>query len=298
MSLAAEELREEMATLKQRLKDYLGRDWRHDLDPVWRTFFENLDPLKLDDVSEGEAPKEVYPARLKLGAEPRGAGYKGPPKHMTRAFDGIEPKSVRVVVLGQDPYPNRERATGRAFEDGTWAGDFTKLADSLQPIVRSALALAWNEPSLHGAEWDWNAVCARLQDDQAREAMSAFFDKLAGQGVLFVNAAWTRTRGSDEAVHRDLWRPVIDYLLRELAQEERPVVLMLLGDRAACRFCDADPVCRQTAIVRSAHSSSKPNAREQYPKRPNPLERVNDALRAMGDNSEIVWWPPNPSAPA
>lgn len=37
---------------------------------------------------------------------------------MFRAFHHIEPAQVRVFVLGQDPYPERARATGRAFEDG------------------------------------------------------------------------------------------------------------------------------------------------------------------------------------
>ena len=136
-------------------------------------------PLDFDpDDLEIEEEARVWPARKNV---PHPDALEG--AHLCRAFDGLTPADVRVVVLGQDPYPKIGQATGRAFEDGTWNNDFGHLAESLRPIVRSALALAWDEPALHGDAWNWNELCAgRLDDDAARAAMSGFFDSLAGPG--------------------------------------------------------------------------------------------------------------------
>src|SRR5690606_31903502 len=103
--------------LSHAMEDILA-GWRDDLDPDWRAVFattdlgfEAIDPsLTLD------AWEPVFPAR-------KGRVYPGAPKgaHIFRAFEGIRPADVRVVVLGQDPYPCAAFSTGRAFEAGNVA---------------------------------------------------------------------------------------------------------------------------------------------------------------------------------
>ena len=58
----------------------------------------------------------IFPAR-------KGKHYPGAPSgaHIFHAFDRLEPDRVRVVVLGQDPYPCGAFSTGRAFEAGNVA---------------------------------------------------------------------------------------------------------------------------------------------------------------------------------
>lgn len=76
---------------------------------VWRGTFEgtvlNFGSRSLGTAHDGVA-RPAYP--------PLRAGNDG--RHLFRAFNGINPDQVRVVVIGQDPYPERARATGRAFE--------------------------------------------------------------------------------------------------------------------------------------------------------------------------------------
>ena len=243
-------------TLQARMKRLLGADWPANLpqgmaddpDRCWRAFFSDC-PLDLDslpDALEPHPPPTILPVRR--DADPQGVQVSS---HLCKAFDRLVPEQVRVVVLGQDPYPKPpERATGRAFEDGTWNGDFAHLAESLQAIVRSALGLEWNQPELHGAAWDWNEFCAGpLNNPAERAAMSGFFDNLANQGVLFVNAAWTRTLKEAMGAHQDLWRPVTEHLIRQLANAARPVVFLLLGEKAQKTFHRAKPICVQTRIV-------------------------------------------------
>ena len=103
--------------LEEAMRDILA-GWREDLDPLWRSMvanaelgFESIDPELT--LSAGEP---VFPAR-------KGDYYPGAPKgaHVFRAFDDLAPDDVRVVVLGQDPYPCGAFSTGRAFEAGNVA---------------------------------------------------------------------------------------------------------------------------------------------------------------------------------
>lgn len=54
-----------------------------------------------------------------------------------RAFRSLQPSKVRVLILGQDPYPNEEHATGLAF--GVPAGT-TRLLPSLRNIFAKVKA--------------------------------------------------------------------------------------------------------------------------------------------------------------
>ena len=93
-------------------------DWQSDLPGPWREAigdtqlgFDACDPsLTL------EPWEPVFPVR-------RGKTFPGAPPgaHIFRAFDAIDPGDVRCVILGQDPYPAPDFATGRAFECGNVA---------------------------------------------------------------------------------------------------------------------------------------------------------------------------------
>ena len=41
-----------------------------------------------------------------------------PNSHIFRAFDNLPPGLVKAVLIGEDPYPHIEQATGRSFERG------------------------------------------------------------------------------------------------------------------------------------------------------------------------------------
>src|SRR5262245_18485720 len=92
----------------------LFNGWKQDLSAPWRTFFGDADvapalvPLGLPLVAPDHV---IFPARK--GAPPAGARADA---HFARAFDQVAPAKVRVVVIGQDPYPQVDRATGRSFE--------------------------------------------------------------------------------------------------------------------------------------------------------------------------------------
>ena len=71
----------------------------------------------------------------KIAAE--GREYTPDPSNVLR-FLSLDLFAVKVLILGQDPYPQKGRATGRAFEVGgltSWMNPFENA--SLRNIVRS-----------------------------------------------------------------------------------------------------------------------------------------------------------------
>ena len=145
--------------LRNALQTYL-EDWKSDLSAPWRKVFEGVDldfnNVRADlELHDGEF---IFPARRARpieGAPPRA--------HVFRAFDGIHPRDVRAVVIGQDPYPNFTWATGRAFEQGNlreWTSNARLVADSLARIVQVLVAARTNNPAYAAADSAWKQLVA------------------------------------------------------------------------------------------------------------------------------------------
>lgn len=288
--------RDTMVALSERLTAHLAREWREDLEPVWRDFFEGVEP-DLGELPGWDVP-DLFPDRLELGhVREAEEAVEGP--HMVRAFDGLTPDQVRVVILGQDPYPRRDRATGRAFEDGAWDGnDPATAADSLRRLLQSAAACARPDLGISEEEDDWTGIWDAVDiGDVAPPVMPRYFDDLAAQGVLCVNAAWTFT-GRARAhldVHLKVWRPVVQHLiLGMITREGGGPVFLQLGGKARKLF--------HAATWRRLRAEPEINARTVYCAHPtawtgqtyfnyeNPLTRVNQALAELGAE-EVRWWP-------
>jgi uracil DNA glycosylase len=288
-----------MPTLRAQLADYL-EGWKSDLDSEWRAFFGSVTPdlSAVDPALQSDPDLPVIPGR-------RGAPVLGAPAgaHVFRAFDGITPARVSVVVIGQDPYPRISRATGRAFEDGAlldWSGE---VAVSLQRIMQSALADRLKRPELARTPANWQNIRQELNSGTITlEPLARYFDRLQeSHGVLFINAGWTLTRfasgGSPEQrAHIAMWRPMMTRLLNGLA--ERPngsVVFMLLGGFAQRLFRDSGVEQRardRGAWARSVAAVPHPHPNTVGPSgylaRGNPLAGVNAALAAMS-SPEVRW---------
>ena len=283
-----------MVALRERMRDlYAG--WQADLPeepfgpdrqpvPGWRTLFEGCRPPDFEAIPwhlEIAENASVWPGRR---ANPHEDAPEG--AHICRAFEGMEPEGVRVVVLGQDPYPSISSATGRAFEDGTPDEEDRAIRRALCALGQSALDL---DP---GAEH--RAFCHGRVG--RAEAIRICFDRLADDGVLFANAAWTFTKKSTpneqqkdyQAAHRALWKPVTEHLFREIAMREQESVVFLLFGRDAKRiFADLDLPPRNTVrVVEHTHPTAPNNS---YFKEENPFEQVNQELRDLGQ-APITWW--------
>ena len=180
----------------------------------------------------------VLPAR-------KGKHYPGAPKaaHIFRAFDDLAPKDVKVVVLGQDPYPCGAFSTGRAFEAGNVA-EWRELEKMFSVSVRTYMLLIAAARSGDDTYARSVAEWPRLRDEIERgafsiEPASKIADRWVGQGVLLLNSALTLSRFSVDGDphqtrgHLPLWRPFIIAIARFLVSRGAPVVFVGFGQQAA-----------------------------------------------------------------
>jgi len=281
-------------SLRDHMRGVLN-DWREAIPEPWQQVFEGV---ALDFEAQAldiENDQVEYPAYPPLHGHQVGPG-------LFRPFRCISPEHVRVVVIAQDPYPERARATGRAFED--WSVGEQELADSLKRLLQSAIAC--KHPNIYADHNDagWNCVCDRVELHLCdREAMTRYFDDLAERfGILFVNAGWSFTpiageregnerrkmRKRIQNAHRALWKPVVQRLLSNIAARDQPTVFLLLGETAQGLLCGWDGVWRRSALVQNAHPAAP--GRYFHAGYINPLRRVNEVLVYLGEEM-VDWWP-------
>lgn len=130
-----------------------------------------------------------------------------PKKDVFRAFRATPLKDVRVVILGQDPYPDG-RATGLAF--GNEEEDI---------IMRRGMS-----PSLQKI-----ADCIeRTQYDGLNLGFDPTLEHWAGQGVLLLNSALTIRSGSIGS-HSMYWNRFIRNVLTYLSRYNPGCTYLLLG---------------------------------------------------------------------
>ena len=267
--------------VRQRLQD-----WRNEIPGPWvETFHQTL--ANFDAVDPGvPAPQHVFPGLR--GNNPNATHY------LLRAFDALAPADVRVIVIGQDPYPDQDRATGRAFEDGASADVAGTTSPSLRRIAQSAVSLCTNRADLAENAAGWNV----LLDEFELPRTSAMFDGLSAQGVLCINAAWTFS--GSERVHLDahlrIWRPVLRSIIRRLLADNGNRVVLALGAKSHKIFGATGP--NPAHFVQHCHPQARKNA---WFAQPNPFAEVNRILTEI-NQAPICWlpglackWPPHPN---
>lgn len=163
---------------------------------------------------------------------------------------------VRVVILGQDPYPNPEFACGLAF---SVRSGVTKLPGSLKNIFKVACPNQ-NLSDLSGDLTSW-----------------------AKQGVLLLNTALTFSPAQD---HYQMWKPFTDAIIKavnDYAISSGGVVFLLWGSHAKER---ASLISSPNEFLESSHPCQM-SARLGFLEC-NHFKIVNEMLVAR-DEAEINW---------
>ncbi|MDT0381180.1 uracil-DNA glycosylase [Streptomyces sp. DSM 42041] len=157
---------------------------------------------------------------------------------------------VRVLVVGQDPYPTPGHAVGLSF---SVAPEVRPLPGSLENIFREmGDDLGVPRPS-NGDLTPWTR-----------------------QGVLLLNRALT-TAPRRPAAHRGKgWEEVTEQAIRALAERGTPLVAVLWGRDAR----NLRPLLKGVPAVESAHPSPMSADRGFFGSRP--FSRVNDLLAQQG----------------
>jgi uracil-DNA glycosylase len=127
---------------------------------------------------------------------------------------------VKVIILGQDPYPQKNIATGRAFEVGNlnnWKSPYKN--PSLKNIVRS-IYYAYNQKILKYSEI--------FQSDFEILPPNQLFQSWEEQGVMLLNTSFTCLVNQSNS-HKTIWQKFTEQLLLYIAKFQREAVWLLWG---------------------------------------------------------------------
>jgi uracil-DNA glycosylase len=186
-----------------------------------------------------------------------GRSYLPAGENILRAFQS-EFESVRVLILGQDPYPTPGHAIGLSF---AVSRETSPLPRSLQNIYRELRDDLHIPIPSHGDLSAWTS-----------------------QGVLLLNRVLTVAPG-DPGSHRGKgWEKVTECAIRSLVARQVPLVAILWGKDAQT----IEPWLGNAPIIASAHPSPMSADRGFFGSKP--FSRTNTHLRDQGLR-EVDWLP-------
>jgi uracil-DNA glycosylase len=186
-----------------------------------------------------------------------GHGYLPAGENVLRAFT-FPFDEVRVLIVGQDPYPTPGHAVGLSF---SVASDVRPLPRSLSNIFTEYSAdLGYEQPG-----------CGDLSP-------------WSKQGVMMLNRVLT-VRPGNPASHRGKgWEAVTECAIRALIDRPQPLVAVLWGrDAQTLKPMLAGERCR---TIESVHPSPLSASRGFFGSRP--FSRANDLLTGLG--AEPIDW--------
>ncbi|GGF25920.1 uracil-DNA glycosylase [Subtercola lobariae] len=184
-----------------------------------------------------------------------GRGYLPAGANVLRAFR-YPLADVRVLIVGQDPYPTPGHPIGLSF---AVERHVRPVPRSLQNIYRELNTDLGVVPPVHGDLTAWSE-----------------------HGVMLLNRVLTIQPGVAGSHRGKGWEAVTELAIKTLAARSTPLVAILWGRDAA----NLTPWLGQTPVIESAHPSPLSASRGFFGSRP--FSRANAALIAQG--SEPIDW--------
>ncbi|MBR4995324.1 MAG: uracil-DNA glycosylase [Alistipes sp.] len=185
----------------------IAEDWKAILQEEFdKPYFETLTRFVKDEYAAGQ----VFPAG----------------NNIFRAFDKCPFESLKVVIIGQDPYHGEGQANGLCFS----VNDGVKFPPSLQNIFQE------------------------IRDDMGKPVpTSGNLDRWAEQGVLLLNSVLT-VRAHLAASHAGKgWEQFTDAVVRIISERKQNLVYMLWGSYAQRKGQVVD--AGRNLVLKSVHPS-------------------------------------------
>lgn len=171
------------------------------------------------------------------------------------ALDAAHPDNIRVVILGQDPYPTPGHANGLAFS----------VEPDVRPLPRSL-----------------KNIYAELEDDLGITRPNGDLSDWARQGVLLLNTALSVPAGEANAHQKIGWDRLVHQVLDRVST--RPTAFILWGNNAQKFELHIRP--DNHLILKTAHPSPLSARRGFFGSRP--FSSVNNWLTDQGQTA-INW---------
>jgi len=207
------------------------------LDPNWA---EALAPAAADIAAMGDF------LRAEVAA---GRGYLPSGANVLRAFTYPLP-DVRVLIVGQDPYPTPGHPIGLSFAVERDVRPVPRSLGNIYKELRDDLGIT---PPPHGDLTSWSA-----------------------HGVMLLNRVLTVQPGLAGSHRGKGWEPVTELAIRALVARGTPLVAILWGRDAA----NLRPLLGDTPVIESPHPSPLSASRGFFGSKP--FSRANALLVEQG----------------
>lgn len=219
------------------------------IDESWRAVLsaEFEKPYFIELIQKVRAAYQEKPQQI----FPKGA-------HIFRAFDACPFNQVKVVILGQDPYPTKGHAHGLCFS----------VEPNVRPLPKSL-----------------NNIFKELQADLGVPfPENGNLIAWAQQGVLLLNSVLTVEEGLPDSHKNFGWETFTDAVIAQINAQKNNVVFILWGAKAALKASFIDN--SKHLILKSVHPSPLSAHRGFFGCRH--FSKTNAFLR-MTQQQEIQW---------
>ncbi len=143
------------------------------------------------------------------------------------AFNLCSFEALKVVILGQDPYPKRDHANGLCFSVESNVRPFPKSLNNIFKEIKSDLAQPFPE--------------------------NGNLERWANQGVLLLNSVLTVEEGKTDS-HKGIgWEQFTDAVIECINKKKENVVFLLWGSKAFSKSILIDE--KKHYILTSVHPS-------------------------------------------
>ena len=164
--------------------------------------------------------------------------------------------AVKVLIIGQDPYPTPGHAMGLSF---SVQPDVRPIPRSLNNIYKELADDLGITPAAHGDLRPW-----------------------CDQGVMLLNRVLSVQAGAPASHRGKGWEAITQHAIEALAQRQKPLVAILWGKDAQ----SAQRFLGDTPVIASAHPSPLSASRGFFGSKP--FSRANEALSNLG--AEPIDW--------
>lgn len=156
------------------------------------------------------------------------------PQDVLRFMDN-DLADVKVVILGQDPYPQKGRATGRCFE----VGDLTSWNDKFRQVSLKNIVRLLHKDSRKADNYEDIRKFSEIQKEISNEEFkilppTEIFKSWEKQGVLLLNTYFTVESGVPGS-HIKIWENFSNELLQYISTENKDITWFLWGKQAQRR---------------------------------------------------------------
>lgn len=184
------------------------------------------------------------------------------PANVFRAFRETPLSKVRVVILGQDPYPREGYANGLAFAHAPQL----KIAASLEKIIDAIEVDCYD-----GLNFD-------------KPKFDTTLSHWTKQGVLLLNTALT-VKQDVIGSHTELWKPFTEYVCATLSKVSKAMIWLAWGNEAQSFIKEINPF--ENFIFNFQHPSAAARAKEPW--KCNHFSLTNAVITKNNLGDKITW---------